>query len=77
VQSCAQIDAVELQHTKEIKKKLELVLEQVKIETKYEKYRMDRLEKGVVVSYDKVPKSAQIEDPMTMQKIDQIVQTID
>jgi DNA repair exonuclease SbcCD ATPase subunit len=53
------------------------VLEQVKLETKDEKYHMDRLEQGLVVAYDKIPKSAQTTELTTMQKIDQIVQTID
>ena len=38
---------------------------------------MDRLENGLVVAYDKIPKSTQTIDLMAMQKIDQIVQTID
>jgi hypothetical protein len=37
----------------------------------------DRLEQGVVVAYDRIPKSTQIAEPTTTQKIDQIVQTID
>jgi hypothetical protein len=56
---------------------LELVLEQVKLETKDEKDRTDRLEQGVAVAYDRIPKREQIAEPMTTQKIDQIVQTID
>jgi hypothetical protein len=77
VQSRARTDTTELQHTKDNKEELELVLEQVKLETKDEKYHMDRLEQGVVVAYDRIPKSAQIAEPTTTQKIDQIVQTID
>jgi len=38
---------------------------------------VDRLEQGLVVAYEKVPKSAQTTEPMTTQKIDQIVKTID
>jgi hypothetical protein len=66
VQSLAWIDAVELQHKKENKEELELVLEQVKLETKDEKYCTDRLKQWVVVAYDMIPKSAQIADPTTM-----------
>jgi hypothetical protein len=50
-----------------------LVLDQVKFETREEKYRVDRLEQGLVVAYEKIPKSVQITEPMTMQKIDQIL----
>jgi hypothetical protein len=56
---------------------LELVLEQVKIETKNEKYRVDRLEQGLVVAYGKILKSAQMIEPTMTQKIDQIVKKID
>jgi hypothetical protein len=66
-----------LQHTKDNKEELELVLEQVKIETKDEKYHVDRLERGVVVAYEKISKSVQIAEPITTHKIDQIVKTID
>jgi hypothetical protein len=58
VQSRARIDATELQHTKDNKEGLELVLEQVKLETKDEKDRADRIEQGLVVAYDRIPKSA-------------------
>jgi hypothetical protein len=64
-------------HMKDNKEELELVLEQVKLETKDEKDHVDRLEQGLVVAYDRIPKSTQIEEPTTMQKIDQIVKTID
>jgi hypothetical protein len=40
VQSRARTDTTELQHTKDNKEELELVLEQVKLETKDEKYHM-------------------------------------
>jgi hypothetical protein len=50
---------VELQQTKDNKEELELVLEQVKLETKDEKDHVDRLEQGLVVAYEKIPKSAQ------------------
>jgi len=56
---------------------LELVIEQVKIETKEEKEHMDRIDSGLVVAYDKIPKSTQMEELTTTQKIYQIVQTID
>jgi hypothetical protein len=77
VQSCACTDATELQQTKDNREELELVLEQVKLETKDEKDHVDRLEQGLVVAYDRIPKSTQTTEPTTMQKIDQIVQTID
>jgi hypothetical protein len=56
---------------------LDLVLEQVKLETKDEKDHDDRLKKGVVVAYDRIPKSMQIAEPTKTHKIYQIVQTID
>jgi hypothetical protein len=77
VQSHTRIDATKLQHTKDNKEDLELVLKQVKLETKDEKYHVDRIEQGVVVAYDRSPKREKTEDPTTRQKIDQIVQTID
>jgi hypothetical protein len=53
------------------------VLEQVKLKTKDEKDCADRLEQGLIVSYDGIPKRSQITKLMMMQKIDQIVKTID
>jgi hypothetical protein len=76
VQSCTHTETIDLQHTKDNREELYLVLEKVKIETKYEKYRTNRLEKGLALVYDIIPKSVQIEEPMMTQKIDQIVQTI-
>jgi hypothetical protein len=61
VQSRACTDAVELQQEKDNRDELELVLEQAKLETKDEKYRMDRLEQELVVAYEKIPKSAQMD----------------
>jgi hypothetical protein len=71
-QSCTHIDAIDLQHTKDNREELELVLEKVNLETEY-----DRLEHGLVVAYDKIPKSAQITESTSTQKIDQIMKTID
>jgi hypothetical protein len=45
---------------KDIREELELVLEQVNLENKYEKDHMDRLKKRLVVAYDKITKSVQI-----------------
>jgi hypothetical protein len=70
VQSHARTYAIELQHTKDRKEELELVLEQVNLEIKDEKDRTDRLEQGVVVAYDRIPKIMQIAEPKTTQKID-------
>jgi len=47
-----------------------LVLEKFNLETKNEKDHVDRLEKGLALSYDIIPKREQIEEPMTMQKIE-------
>jgi hypothetical protein len=49
------------------------VLEQVKIEKKDEKYRMDRIQQGLVISYEKIPKSEKTIELTTTQKIDQIM----
>jgi hypothetical protein len=65
VQSCARIDATKLQYAKDNKEELELVLEKFKIQTKDKKDRVDRLEQGVAATYDRIPKSAQITEPMT------------
>jgi hypothetical protein len=62
---------------KENKEELELVLDKVKLETKDKKYQTDRLQHGLDVAYEKIPKSVQIENPTMMQKVNQIVQTID
>jgi hypothetical protein len=75
-QSRARKDAVELQNMKDNREELELVLEQVKLETKDEKYRIDRLEQGLSIAYDKITKSVQIVEPTMMKKIDQIVHHI-
>jgi hypothetical protein len=56
-----------MKHNKE---ELELVLEQVKIDKKDKKYHTDRLEQGLAISYERIPKSMQIAEPTTMQKID-------
>jgi hypothetical protein len=73
VQSHPCIDTTKLHHTKDKKEELELVLEQVKLDTKEEKDHVDKLDHGVIVAYDKIPQSVQIAEPMTTQKIDQIV----
>ena len=38
---------------------------------------MDRIQQVLVISYEKIPKSAQTIELTMMQKIDRIVQTID
>jgi hypothetical protein len=55
VQSCARTDATDLQHTKNGKEVLELVVEQVKLETKEEKECTDRLEQGLNATYNRIP----------------------
>jgi transcriptional regulator NrdR family protein len=44
---------------KENIEELELVLEQIKLDTKYEKYHTNRIEQGLAVAYEKIPKSSQ------------------
>ena len=58
VQSCTHTDARKLQQTKDNREELELVLEQVNLKTKDEKYCADMLEKGLAVAYEKIPNSA-------------------
>jgi hypothetical protein len=41
-----------------------LVLEQAKIETKDEKYHMNRLKKKLTVAYEKIPKNVQMDELM-------------
>jgi hypothetical protein len=53
------------------------VVEKVKLETKDEKYHMDRLKKRLVVAYDKIPKRVKTIEPMMTHKIDHIVKKID
>jgi hypothetical protein len=48
-----------LQHTKNGKEALELVVEQVKLEIKEEKERADKLEQGLTAAYNRIPSSAQ------------------
>jgi hypothetical protein len=62
---------------KDNREELALVLKQSNIKTKDEKDHVDRLEKGLVVAYDKIPKSAQTAELTTKKNIDHIVQTID
>jgi hypothetical protein len=62
-----------LQQTKDNQDELELVLEQVKVEIKDEKDHANRLDQGLAVAYEKIPKSAQSTELTTTQKIDQIV----
>jgi hypothetical protein len=56
VQSCTCKDTTELQQMKDSREALELVLDKVNIETKYDKYHVDRLKQGLVVAYDKILK---------------------
>jgi hypothetical protein len=77
VQSHMRTDAVELQETKSDKEALELVVEQVKFETKEEKERADKIEQGVTTVYNHLPDSMQAESPSTEEKLNNISQTID
>jgi hypothetical protein len=56
---------------------LELFHEQVNFDTKDEKDHVDRLEKGLFVAYEIIPKSAQTTELTMTQHIDQNVKTID
>jgi hypothetical protein len=56
---------------------LELVVEQVKFETKEEKEHVDKIEQGVTTVYNHLLDNVQAESPMTEEKLNQISQTID
>jgi hypothetical protein len=72
VQSCARTDAKELQHTKNGKEALELVVEQVKLETKEEKECTNRMEQGLTVVYNRIPDSTQAENRSAEEKLNLI-----
>jgi hypothetical protein len=77
VQSRAHTDTTELQQVKDKRDELELIFEQAKLETKEEREHVKGLEQKVVVAYEKIPKTTQMAELTTTEKIDQIVQTID
>jgi hypothetical protein len=77
VQSHARTEATELQHTRDSKEELELVLKKVKLKTKDEKITQIGSSREWLQAYDRIPNSAQITEPTTTQNIDHIVQTID
>jgi hypothetical protein len=56
---------------------LELVVEQVKLETRGEKEHADKIEQGVTTFYSHLPYSVQDESSSTEEKLNNISQTID
>jgi hypothetical protein len=76
VQSRTRTDVAKLQETKNVRDALELVVEQVKLETKEEKECADRMEHGVKVDYNCIPDNAQTSEKSAKEKINLIVQTI-
>jgi hypothetical protein len=77
VQSRARTDTVELQEMKGDKEALELVIEQVKFETRGEKEHTDKIKQGVTTVYNHLPDNAQAESSSTEEKLNMISQTID
>jgi hypothetical protein len=65
-----------LQHTKNGKEALELVVEQVKIETKEEKECTDNLEQGLIVAYNRILNSVQATESSVEENINLIMQKI-
>ena len=66
-------DATDLQHMKNGKEVLELVVSQVKIETKEEKKPIERIEKGLITTYNRITINAQAVEQSTVENIDLIV----
>ena len=69
--------AIDLQHTKNGKEALELVVEKVKFKTKEEKERVDRIEQGVTTMYNHIPENAQAENTSVEEKLNLISKTIE
>jgi hypothetical protein len=65
VQSRVRIDAVELQEMKGEKESLELVIEQVKFDTRGEKECTDKIEQWVTTVYNHLPDRAHAESSST------------
>ena len=59
VQSCARTDAIEIQEMKGEKESLELVIEQVKFETRGDKERVDKIKLGMKTIYNRLPDNVQ------------------
>jgi hypothetical protein len=55
---------------------MELIYEQAKLETQEERECMNGLEQKVVRTYEKIQKTAQSEELIAVEKIDQITQEI-
>ena len=77
VQSHARTDATDLQHMKNGKEVLELVVSQVKLETKEENKCVERLEQGLITMYNRITNNTQAIEKSTVENIDLIVHTID
>jgi hypothetical protein len=66
----------ELQQTKNSRDALELVVEQVKLETKEEKESTDRLEHGLIAEYNPILNNMQAEERSEKENINLIAQKI-
>jgi predicted nucleic acid-binding Zn-ribbon protein len=77
VQSRVRTDAVELQEMKGEKESLELMIEQVKFDTRGEKERTDKIEQRVTTIYNHLPDNVHAESSSTEEKLKMIAQTID
>jgi FtsZ-binding cell division protein ZapB len=76
VKSRTIIDAAELQHTKNGKEALELVVEKVKIESKEEKENTNIMEQGLTTMYNHIPNNTQEENRSTEENLNLIEKTI-
>jgi hypothetical protein len=77
VQSRARTDATELQVTRNGKDALELVVEQVKLETKEEKQHTDNLEQKLKEVFTRIPDSAQVAMSNAEEQIQIITQMLE
>jgi hypothetical protein len=77
VQSRARTNAAELQEMKKGKETIELVIDQVNLETKEEKKCANRMEHGLTTVYNHFLDNTQEENKSTKEKLGLISQTID
>jgi predicted nucleic acid-binding Zn-ribbon protein len=76
VQSHARTNTTKLQHTKNGKEALELVVKKVKLKSKEEKECTNIMEQGLTVVYNRIPDNVQAEKKSAEEKLNLIAQTI-
>jgi hypothetical protein len=77
VKSRSCTNSTKLEASRGVTVMLKIVCDQLTMEKKEQKDRVDKLEQGVNSAYERIPNIMQIAKPTTTQKIDHIVQTID